>query len=90
MPLNPPQGYRKTRFILRRGLSAAKPAATDVLVGTLYFSSDLSTIERSNGTIWETYSGSGSSVDLEPVWIDGGEPSGNSFFGYNILDGGTP
>lgn len=56
MPLNPPQDYRKTLFTHRLGLASARPAATDVLPGTLFYSSDLSVLERSNGTIWEPYS----------------------------------
>jgi hypothetical protein len=59
MPLNPPQGYRKTKFTHRIGTAANRPAAGDVLEGTLYFSTDTLTLERSNGTTWEVYSGSG-------------------------------
>lgn len=55
MPLNPPQDYRKTGFIHRIGLAADKPAATDVLVGTLYNSSDIGITERSDGTTWTPY-----------------------------------
>lgn len=60
MPL--PQEFRKTGFTHRRGLAADKPDASDVLVGTLYFSTDTGDLERSDGTVWETYSvpGSGS------------------------------
>jgi hypothetical protein len=55
MPLTPPQSFRKTDGIHRIGLLADRPSAADVLVGTLYFSTDLSTLERSNGTAWTTY-----------------------------------
>lgn len=55
MPLHPPQYYRKARGLHRIGLAAARPAATDVLPGTLYFSTDTLVLERSNGTIWEVY-----------------------------------
>ena len=41
--------------VIQRGLSSAKPLATAVAPGTLYFSSDLNVTERSNGTIWESY-----------------------------------
>jgi len=34
--------------------------------------------------------GGGSGSELDPVWIDGGTPTGFTFFGYNILDGGAP
>lgn len=33
---------------------------------------------------------SGTSVGYVPVLVDGGDPTGSSFFGYNILDGGAP
>lgn len=55
MPLSPPQDYRKTRFTHRSGLAADKPAAADVLPGTLYFSTDTGAIERSNGSSWAAY-----------------------------------
>lgn len=47
--------YRKTRKTQGYGLAAARPAATDVLPGTLYFSSDTFALERSNGTTWDSY-----------------------------------
>jgi hypothetical protein len=56
MSLNPPQDYRKTEFTHRSGLSSDRPAASDVLVGTLYFSTDTLALERSNGTTWDTFS----------------------------------
>ena len=54
-PLFPPQSYRKTGNIHRIGLAANRPAATDVLSGTLYYSTDSGLMERSNGIIWEIY-----------------------------------
>lgn len=62
MPLFPPQDYRKTAFTHRRGTFAARPAATDVLAGTLYFATDTGIIYRSDGSVWETYSGSSTGV----------------------------
>ena len=59
MPLNPPQDFRKTRQIHRRGVASSKPSAADVLVGTLYYSTDSGVLERSNGTAWELYGSSG-------------------------------
>jgi hypothetical protein len=59
MPLFPPQDYRKTAFTHRIGLAADQPSASDVLPGTLWFSSDTFVLERSNGTIWENYSAGG-------------------------------
>src|SRR5258705_10920503 len=59
MPLNPPQDYRKTAFTHRQGLAADRPLATDVLVGTLYHSTDTNVVERSNGAAWIAFSGGG-------------------------------
>lgn len=55
MSLTPPQAFQKTAYTHRIGLASGRPAATDVLVGTLYYSTDTSVLERSNGSIWETY-----------------------------------
>lgn len=46
--------------VILRGTRAAQPAATTVAPGTLYFVTAENVLERSNGTAWETYSGSGS------------------------------
>jgi len=61
MSLMPPQNFRKVQSIHRIGLAADKPSANDVLEGTLYFSTDTLTLERSNGSAWHVYSGSGGS-----------------------------
>jgi hypothetical protein len=45
--------------VIQRGLSAARPLATAVAPGTLYYSSDLSITERSDGTTWQTYTDGG-------------------------------
>lgn len=42
--------------LTQRGLRADQPAATDVYPGTLYFVTDESVTERSNGDAWETFS----------------------------------
>ena len=55
MSLSPPQSFRKTEGIHRIGLSTDKPNAGDVLPGTLYYSSDTLTLERSDGSVWEPY-----------------------------------
>jgi hypothetical protein len=57
MTLAPPQAFRKTEGIHRAGLSTAKPAAGDVLVGTLYFSTDTGVLQRSDGLTWASYTG---------------------------------
>jgi Collagen triple helix repeat (20 copies) len=76
MPLFPPQDYRKTEFTHRVGLAADRPAAADVLVGTLYFSSDTLVLERSDGVVWSTYSPAG-----------GGLPGPMGPQGYPGIDG---
>ena len=48
--------------VILRGLAAAKPLATAVAPGTLYYSSDTSVTERSNGTVWESFSDVGIGV----------------------------
>jgi hypothetical protein len=48
--------------IHRRGTRAAQPAATTVTIGTLYFVTDESVVERSNGTAWESFSSIGGGV----------------------------
>lgn len=42
--------------VIDRGPAASRPLATSVAPGTLYYSTDTATTDRSNGTIWETYS----------------------------------
>lgn len=77
--------YRKTRKTHSRGTRVLQPLATDVLEGTLYFVTDEGVIERSNGTIWESFSGSsgGSSAIVapsgSPLAIDI-EPDADIFF----------
>ena len=58
--------YRKTRKTHDRGTRAVQPAANDVLSGTLYFVTDEGVIERSNGTIWESFSASAASPVIIP------------------------
>jgi len=84
MPLNPPQGYLKITNIHRQGLAANRPAAADVVPGTLYFSTDTLTLERSNGTTWSTYSGGGGSPGatgpMGPMGVDGEQGESGDFF----------
>jgi hypothetical protein len=54
-----PQEFRKTEFTHRVGLASEKPLATDVLPGTLYYATDATTLERSNGFVWEAFAGTG-------------------------------
>lgn len=70
MSLNPPQNFRKTAGEHRRGLAANRPAAANVLVGTIYFSTDTFNMERSNGTIWESYPGLVALTDESNTFTD--------------------
>lgn len=84
MPLFPPQDYRKTEFTHRIGLAADRPAAADVLPGTLYFSTDTLVLERSDGSTWASYSPSGGSPgptgNQGPIGLDGEQgEEGESF-----------
>lgn len=76
--------------IHRRGTRAAQPAATAVTVGTLYFVTDEGVTERSTGSAWESYSGSGAPAlhassheaagsDELDVTMLGGFPGGSTF-----------
>jgi len=53
----------RLRDAIRRGTTAAKPAATAVDVGTLYFDTDLDKLQRSDGTAWQ---------DVERADVSGG------------------
>ena len=46
--------------VILRDTRANQPLATAVAPGTLYFVTDETVTERSNGTAWETYSGASS------------------------------
>lgn len=84
MTLNPPQDFRSTDKTHRSGLAVDKPAAADVLPGTLYFSTDTSALERSDGITWSTYSGGGGAPGpAGPTGKTGN--TGNS--GYDGTDG---
>lgn len=41
--------------VIQRGVAASRPAATAVAPGTLYYSTDTATTDRSDGTNWQTY-----------------------------------
>lgn len=45
--------------VILRGTTGAKPAATVVAPGTLYYSTDTLITERSNGTVWESFTDAG-------------------------------
>lgn len=47
--------------VILRGLAAARPLATDVPEGSIYYSTDLFTTERNNGAAWESITDGGTS-----------------------------
>lgn len=54
----------KLEDVIRRGTTAARPAANAVATGTLYFATDggagsLGELQRSNGTTWDSMESSG-------------------------------
>ena len=51
----------KLEDVIQRGTAAAKPAATAVAVGTLYYVTDTNELQRSNGASWESVEGAGGS-----------------------------
>lgn len=55
------QFYDKVRGFILRGTRANQPAVADVFIGSIYYVTDENILERSNGTIWESYSGSSGS-----------------------------
>lgn len=62
--------------VLLRGLAAARPLATDVAKGTLYFSTDLGITEQSDGTNWNNYTdgaGTTSPIIFHPFLLMGGQ-----------------
>lgn len=59
--------------VIQRGTRAAQPAASAVSTGTLYFVTDEGLVERSSGSAWQTFSGSGSGT----VTTTGTPASGN-------------
>lgn len=47
--------------VIQRGLAANRPLATAVAPGTLYYSTDTATTDRSDGSVWATYADGGGS-----------------------------
>src|SRR5262245_32215669 len=68
MSLVPPQVYLKVTNLHRIGLASARPAATDVVAGTLYYSTDTAILERSDGATWSAYGGGSTGVSYTPIW----------------------
>jgi hypothetical protein len=57
----------KLEDVILRGTTAGKPAATAVAVGTLYYDTDLTTLERSNGATWQTYASGSADAILDTI-----------------------
>jgi len=53
--------------VILRGTAAARPLATAVSVGTLYYSTDTATTDRSTGLVWETYADANSGASNTAV-----------------------
>lgn len=60
--------------VLLRGTAALRPLATAVAPGTLYYSTDTTVTEQSDGTTWLTYTdGAASTVPVfHPFLLMGG------------------
>jgi hypothetical protein len=52
--------------IILRGTSGARPAATAVAKGTLYYSTNLGITEQSDGTNWNSYTDGTASSSTQP------------------------
>jgi len=80
----------RVRDFIQRGTTAAKPAATTVDVGTLYFDTDLDKLQRSSGSAWEDVeqtaggAGLGAWTSYTPTW---GATSGVNTLGNGTLTG---
>ena len=48
--------YHALDNVILRGTRAAQPAASAVTPGAVYFVTDQGVTERSNGTVWESWS----------------------------------
>ncbi len=71
--------------VIQRGTRGAQPAATAVSIGTLYCVTDESNlVERSNGTIWQSYSASGAGSGT--VTNTGTLTSGKTIVGNGTVD----
>lgn len=56
--------------VILRDTRANQPAATDVASGTLYYVTDESVTERSNGAAWQDYSDSGGGAGIDQLTGD--------------------
>src|SRR5215203_3786059 len=63
--------------VLLQGLAAARPLATTVAVGTLYYSTDTLVIEQSDGTVWSPYSSTSAGINQLTGDVTAGPGSGS-------------
>ena len=82
--------------VIQRGLAAARPVATTVAPGTLYYSTDTSVTERSDGTTWESYNDGGTFLTTTPAtpvngqwWIECVGVSPARVAAIKVRDGGV-
>lgn len=54
----------KLSDVIQRGTNAARPAATAVPVGTLYYDTTNATLDRSNGTAWQSVEATASGIPV--------------------------
>jgi len=56
--------------VLLQGLAAARPAATAVAAGTLYYATDTFATTQSDGAVWSAYSGTSGSLGINQLTGD--------------------
>ena len=61
----------KLEDVILRDTRASQPAATAVAIGTLYYVTDESVTERSNGTTWDDYSDLGAAAPVDAEYVVG-------------------
>lgn len=72
-----------------RTTTALKPLATAVAKGTIHYDTDIGILTRSNGTVWESYSGVGGGDVIGPaVAVDGNVALYDGITGKLLKDGG--
>lgn len=67
----------KLEQVLLRGTSGAKPAASSVPTGSLYYSTDTEVLEQTDGSAWNTYSPTGAGVSELTGDVTAGPGSGS-------------
>jgi hypothetical protein len=79
--------------LIFRGTRGSQPAATSAPAGSLYYVTDESIVERSNGSAWEAFSGvSSANSSLYPTFTptgDDDEFDNGSFSGWTAVNSGS-